>query len=308
MVSKSEILLESGTNEIEIMEFMIGDNAFGINVAKVREIMMPSPVKVIPLSHPCVEGVFKPRDSVLTLINLPKYLKYDESTGLGKDLFIVTNFNKTHIAFRVHSVVGINRVSWSDIQKPDSTIYGGDEGIATGIVEFNKHLITILDFEKIVAEIAPETSIDVAAVSAMNRTPDKTPLIVVEDSVLLSKLIIESLHKSGYTNIKKFDNGEEAWCFMHEMRDEPMEKIKEQVRLIITDIEMPKMDGHRLTNLVKSDMKLRQIPLVIFSSLINDEMYIKGKQLGADEQLSKPDIIHLVDVIDHLLDYKKTVA
>ena len=87
-----------------------------------------------------------------------------------------------------------------------------------------------------------------------------------------------------------------------------MEKLKEQVRVIITVIEMPKMDGHRLTNLVKSDMKLRQIPLVIFSSLINDEMYIKGKQLGADEQLSKPDIIHLVDVIDHLLDYKKTVA
>lgn len=304
-VTKSEILLESGTNEIEIMEFLIGDNAFGINVAKVREIMMPSPVKVIPLSHPAVEGVFKPRDTVLTLINLPKYLQFADDAGKGRDLFIVTNFNKMQIAFRVHSVVGINRVSWKDIQKPDSTIYGGSEGIATGIVDYNNHLITILDFEKIVAEIAPETSINVHAIEGTGRRPDKTPIIMAEDSILLNRLILDSLHKAGYTNVKKFDNGEEAWNYLESIKDEPQESIKEKVQLIITDIEMPKMDGHRLTHLVKNDPKLKNIPLIIFSSLINDEMYIKGKQLGADEQLSKPDIVHLVDVIDQLLGYKK---
>lgn len=305
-VTKNEILLESGTNEIEIMEFTIGDDYFGINVAKVREIMMADEVKPMPHSHPAVEGVFKPRDIILTVVNLPKYLN-DNSEGMSnRNLFIVTNFNKMDIAFRVHSVVGISRISWQAIQKPDKTIYGGTDGVATGIAQCEDRLVTILDFEKIVAEIAPETGIQVSDIDKMGiRQENACPILVAEDSVLLSKMIHESLHKAGYTNIIKCDNGEEAWDYLSNVKSnldhQSDHDIKKQVALIITDIEMPKMDGHRLTKLVKDDEVLKVIPLIIFSSLINEEMHIKGKQLGANEQLSKPEIRHLVEVIDALL-------
>ncbi|WP_324824507.1 chemotaxis protein [Sinanaerobacter sp. ZZT-01] len=297
----TKILLESGTNEIEIMEFTIAGDLFGINVAKVREILMPSAIKPMPQSHPAVEGVFKPRDRVITVVNLPKYLGLPKSSENGRDLFIITNFNKVYVAFRVHSVEGIDRISWSSIQKPDKTIYGGDSGVATGLAECGNRLVTILDFEKIVADIAPETGIQLSGIDKLQRKDrDQRPIIVAEDSILLSKMIEEALVKAGYNNVLMFNNGQEAWDYLSEIRDDA--HIYDKVSCIITDIEMPQMDGHRLTKLVKTDAVLKKIPLVIFSSLINEEMQIKGKSLGADEQLSKPEIVHLVTVIDHLLD------
>ena len=122
--NKHGILLESGTNEIEIMKFTIGGNLFGINVAKVREIMISAPVKPMPHAHSAVEGIFKPRDTVLTVVDLPKYLGMDSPKD-EKDIFIITNFNKMFIAFRVHTVDRISRISWTDIQKPDKTVSVG---------------------------------------------------------------------------------------------------------------------------------------------------------------------------------------
>lgn len=297
---KTGILLESGTNEMEIMEFTIEGNLYGINVAKVREIMMSAPVHAMPHSHPAVEGIFKPRDLVITVVDLPKYLARHEVPKGEKDLFIVTNFNKMYIAFRVHTVVGISRISWKDIQKPDNTVSGGPDGVATGIAQCGDDLVTILDFERIVAEIAPETTIQMSEVEALGkRSRSIQPIWVAEDSILLSRMIQEALNKAGYTNLRMFPNGAELWEAAQEWKG--AEDQAEHLALIITDLEMPQMDGHRLTKLLKSTDGLKDIPVIIFSSLITEEMYIKGKQLGADEQLSKPEIGHLIGVIDHLL-------
>lgn len=296
----SKILLESGTNEIEIMEFTIGGNLYGINVAKVREIMMSAPVKPMPLTHPAVEGIFKPRDLVITVVDLPRYLTGTPQERHPKDLFIVTSFNKMNIAFRVDSVVGIRRISWKDIQKPDNTISGGKEGVATGIAQCGDDLVSILDFERIVAEIAPETSIQISEVESMkNRKRDTHPIWVAEDSILLSQMIRKCLEKAGYTNLRMFPNGAELWDALQKCANEgdPLD----QVSLIITDLEMPQMDGHRLTKLIKSNPTFKKIPVVIFSSLINEEMRRKGLSVGADEQLSKPEIGHLIGVLDELL-------
>ncbi len=302
MAEKNDILLESGTNELGIMEFTIDGNLYGINVAKVKEIMLSAPVKPMPHTHPAVEGVFKPRDEVMTVVDLPKYLGHGQPPK-EKDLFIITNFNKMFIAFRVHAVVGISTISWTDIQKPDKTISGGEDGVATGIAQCEGSLVTILDFEKIVAEIAPETSIQVAEIDAMGpRDRDQRPILVAEDSILLSKMIRESLVKAGYTNITMFPNGLEMWEYLGKCKNEG--NVEDKVALIITDIEMPQMDGHRLTKLVKEDPELKDTPLIIFSSLISQEMHVKGKELGADEQLSKPEIGHLVSVMDHLLELR----
>ena len=164
---KDGILLESGTNEIEIMKFKIQGEFYGINVAKVKEIMMSEKVKIMPHAHPAVEGIFKPRDILITVIDLGYYLTGEELGHKPRDLFIVTNFNKMTVAFRVQSIEGISRISWKDIQKPDKTLSHGEEGVATGIAQCAGELVTILDFEKIVAEIAPETTIQISEVEQM---------------------------------------------------------------------------------------------------------------------------------------------
>lgn len=305
--NKNGILLETGTNEIEIMEFTIDGNLYGINVAKVREVMMSAPVQPMPHAHPAVEGIFKPRDMVITVVNLPRYLLGRDFENREKDLFIITNFNKMYIAFRVHTVEGIVRMSWRDIQKPDKTIAGGEEGVATGIAQYGDNLITILDFEKITADIAPETTIQMEEVNQLrNRRECTVPIWIAEDSVLLSKIIQEALKKAGYVNIRCFPNGLELWEALSRVRDAG--EVEDQVSLIITDLEMPQMDGHRLTKLIKNDKDLKKLPVIIFSSLISREMWIKGKELGADEQLSKPEIGHLVDVIDQLLERRAAEA
>lgn len=236
--SKKGILLESGTNEIEVMEFTIAGSLYGINVAKVKEILVSEPIKPMPHAHPAVEGIFKPRDVVLTVVDLPKYLLGVPSEKVPKDLFIVTNFNKMNIAFRVNTVVGISRISWRDIQKPDKTVSGGNEGVATGIAQCGDDLVTILDFEKIVAEIAPETTIQMSEIDQLgHRERSDSAILVAEDSILLSKMIEEALHKSGYVNTKMFSNGQELWDYLGSLRDR--QDLAQYVSLIITDIEMP---------------------------------------------------------------------
>ena len=294
------ILLETGTNEIEIMEFTVDGNLYGINVAKVREIMLSAPVKPMPHAHSAVEGIFKPRDTVLTVVDLPQYLSGVPGEKSQKDLFIVTNFNKMFVVFRVHTVVGISRISWADIHKPDKTVSGGVNGVATGIAQCGEDLVTILDFERIVAEIAPETSIQMEEIDALGpRDRNHRPIWIAEDSVLLIKMMEEALRTAGYVNLHTFSDGQALWDALNQLPEG--RSPSDAVSLIITDIEMPQMDGHRLTKLVKDSPRFKSIPLVIFSSLISEEMRVKGRQLGADEQLSKPEIAHLVDVMDYLL-------
>ena len=296
---QTKILLESGTNELELMEFVIAGEVFGINVAKVREIMIAQEVKKMPNSHEMVEGIFKPRDEIITVIELAKYLGLKREDD-KRAVFIATHFNKLNFAFRVDKVIGIARVSWEEIKKPNRVIYGGNEGAATGIAEFSDRLITILDFEKIVAEVSPESSIQIEEIEKLGERKDTDiPILVAEDSMLLAKLIIDCLHGAGYKNIIKADNGQEAWSYLQEIKKHN-EPIRKHVACIVSDIEMPLMDGHRLTKLVKEDPILSPTPLILFSSLISDEMRQKGIELGADAQITKPEIAELVRLIDEL--------
>ena len=300
MERQTEILLESGTNEFEIMEFTIAGETFGINVAKVLEIMMVCPVKPMQKAQQDIEGIFKSRDMVITVIDLASYLGLPPSTNPERDIFIITNFNNTNFAFHVHSVVGIARISWQQIKKPDKIIYGGEEGVATGIADFENHLITILDFEKIVSEISPELGIQYDDLKRLGpRSHSDKPILVAEDSPLLNKLIVECLRKAGYENLTHTENGRQAYDIITSCKSHGT--LHDRVQVIISDIEMPEMDGHRLTKLVKTDEATAHIPVILFSSLVNDEMRRKGEALGADAQLSKPEIGNLVKIIDQLV-------
>lgn len=294
----TKILLENGTNELEVLEFKLDGNAYGINVAKIKEIINYQEVTPVPNAHPSIEGIFMPRDTMITAIDLKNCLQRGVSEPGG--LFIVTNFNKLDIAFHVDSVVGIHRVSWREIIKPGSTVSTSEDGVSTGIIKFDDRLIIILDFEKIVTDINPETGLKLADIEELGeRHRIDVPILIAEDSPLLNKLIVDSLHKAGYVNLIHTENGQQAYDVIQECKKEGT--LKEHVQCIITDIEMPLMDGHRLTKLVKSDDETKDIPIVIFSSLVNDDMKRKGEALGANAQLSKPEIGNLVRVVDELV-------
>lgn len=297
----TKILLENGTNELEILEFTLGNNSYGINVAKIREIITYEPVTPVPNSHPSIEGIFMPRDIMITAIDLKNCLGRGVSEPSG--LFILTNFNKLDLAFHVDSVQGIHRVSWRDIIKPDATISTTDESVSTGIIKQDGKLIIILDFEKIVTDINPETGLKVSEITELGeRKRSRVPVLIAEDSPLLNKLIVDCLKKAGYDNLIHTENGQRAYDVITQCKADG--SLKEHVRLIITDIEMPEMDGHRLTKLVKSDETTADIPIIIFSSLVNEDMKRKGEELGADAQLSKPEIGNLVKIVDRLVEEK----
>lgn len=294
----TKILLENGTNELEVLEFLLDGNSYGINVAKIKEIIAYQQVTPVPNSHPSIEGIFMPRDTMITAIDLKNCLQRGVSKEGG--LFIITNFNKLDIAFHVDEVVGIHRVSWENIIKPGATVSNAEESVSTGIVKLNNKLVIILDFEKIVTDINPETGLKISEIEAMGeRGRSDVPILIAEDSVLLNRLIVDSLKKAGYSNLIHTCNGQEAYDVITESKKKGT--LKSTVQCIITDIEMPIMDGHRLTRLVKEDDATKDIPVIIFSSLVNDEMKKKGESLGADAQLSKPEIANLVRVIDRLV-------
>lgn len=294
----TKILLENGTNELEVLEFKLDGNAYGINVAKIKEIISYQEVTPVPNAHPSIEGIFMPRDTMITAIDLKNCLQRGVSEPGG--LFIVTNFNKLDIAFHVDSVVGIHRVSWREIIKPGSTVSTSEDGVSTGIIKFDDRLIIILDFEKIVTDINPETGLKITDIEELGeRHRIDVPILIAEDSPLLNKLIVESLHKAGYVNLIHTENGQQAYDVIQECKKEGT--LRDHVQCIITDIEMPLMDGHRLTKLVKSDDETKDIPIIIFSSLVNEDMMRKGEALGANAQLSKPEIGNLVRVVDSLV-------
>ncbi len=294
------ILLESGTNELEILEFMVGKNRYGINVAKIREILPYSKAVPVPNSDPAIEGIFMPRDEIITSINLAKVLNMPGSNNEASDLYVVTYFNHTNAAFHVHSVVGIERVSWADILKPDATLSTQGNGVATGIIKINGRLIILLDFEKIIADISPETTLKIEDVEALGaRERSNLPILIAEDSPLLSHLIQDCLKKAGYNNLIVNMDGQEAWEKIEKFAQDGT--LADKVKLVVTDIEMPRMDGHHLTKLIKDNGKTSFLPVIIFSSMISEDMMRKGKSLGADAQITKPEIGTLVGEIDRLI-------
>ena len=242
-----------------------------------------------------------PRDMLITVINLSKALGITESGDTSQDMYIITNFNNLHTAFHVQKVLGIHRISWEDIAKPDSTISAAGKSAATGIAKVDGRIIIVLDFEKIVSEINPETGLKLSDIDAMGeRSRHECPILLAEDSPLLLEMLKKCLSRAGYTHLIPTTNGQEAWDTLQKILADGG-KVGTDIALVITDIGMPQMDGHHLTKLIKDDPRFDGMPVVIFSSLVNDEMKRKGEALGVDAQLSKPEIGKLVRQLDLLL-------
>lgn len=295
------ILLESGTNELEIVEFEVGSNTFGINVMKVREIIQPIPITPIPNAHPHVDGIIQLRGEVLPVIDMLKVLNLPTENRHPEEKYIVTEFNQQKVVYRVDSVSQIHRISWEQIEKP-SELYQSQYSNVIGVIKHQDVMILLLDFEKIVLDINPESGFSVDAVRKLGeRDRSDKKIVIAEDSPLLRQLLLDTLNEAGYTNLEFFENGKLAFDYLSKLVEDD-EAIENQVQLMITDIEMPQMDGHHLTKKVKDHPHLGKLPVIIFSSLITNDLRHKGEQVGALEQISKPEIAELILKIDkHIL-------
>ncbi|MDQ0206208.1 chemotaxis protein CheV [Alkalicoccobacillus murimartini] len=293
--SQSAILLESGTNELELVMFKVGQESYGINVLKVREIVQPVDVTSTPNRHPYVEGVIRIREEIIPLIDLSVVLQVQEETDQTNHKFVVAELNKLKVAFRVHNVSRIHRVSWSQVEKPNE-LSQGEFSHVTGIVKMEEYVAFMLDYEKIVVEIHPDAGIkrsSIHSLEARNRTGKR--IVVAEDSGILRQLLKDTLSEAGYSQLVLYENGQEAWDALNKP------DANAHTDLIITDIEMPLMDGHRLTKLVKEHDLYKDTPVIIFSSIISDDLFHKGQAVGANGQVSKPEILSLIQLIDSLL-------
>lgn len=295
----NDILLESGTGELEIIEFVINNNHYAINVVKVKEVIdMPETLTTLPDPKPELAGLILCRDEILPLVDLKYIVSKRETTKRGKKV-IICQFNKVKVAFNIDDIVAVHRIKWQDIRKPDDLT---ESSLSVGNILLDGKVVLMLDFEKVVTDISPSSGIsEDRLVRVQYKDRSDVKLVLADDSALIRKLLKDTLIKAGFKNLNIFDDGQQALDYLMKLKEEKAENFMEDVQLLITDIEMPVMDGLTLTRNIKEDSTLRNLPVIIFSSLITDELRHKGESVGADAQLSKPEVEELIGVVDKLL-------
>ena len=302
MDDKKGILLETGTNEFEIVEFNVGKVNYGINVAKVREVINLVPITKMPQAHPYVDGLFTLRGRVMPLVNLPRCLNQETEDDLKN--IIVTEINNYNIGFLVNSVSRIHRISWTEMEPAPNV---SDSPMVVGIIKMLDKMVLLLDFEKIIAEINPEINEKLTTLPEVTKDikdqRNDIKVFVAEDSTMLRDLLVQTLHDAGYITTRDFSNGKLAWEALQKIGQEEA-PLDDSINILISDIEMPQMDGHHLLTQIREHNKLGKLPVIFFSSLINEEMRRKGEAIGANGQISKPEIGQLIDLIDRLV-FKK---
>ncbi len=309
-----EILLEAGTNEVEITEFLLGQRSFGLNVIKIREFVpyITESVTKVPDSPESIEGVVLLRGKTIPLINLKKHLKIDEPNS-ARPVVIITEFNNLINGFVVDNINQVHRLSWDDI-KPIDPLFVDYKANVTGSVHVDGIDILLLDLEDIIGKLFPEEMKDLRAFEDQKGNPSEEKkiiekrktmkFVIADDSAIIRDLIKQALTIAGYRDIFIFQNGAEALEFIKTKKvqaDNEGKDISDFIDLVLSDIEMPKMDGLTLCNQIKHNLNLLQLPVIIFSSLINEQMASKCRSVGADSYITKPKMKEAVRIIDKLL-------
>jgi two-component system chemotaxis response regulator CheV len=316
-MAQTNILLETGTNELEIIEFYIDEETepgikpyrahYGVNVAKVLEIIRLPKVTGMPQTpHPCVIGTFNLRSRVIPLIDLSMWLGKPMARDANTKV-IVSEFNKVINAFMVSGVTRIHRLSWQEVEPPSGYVASFAANNFTGVVKFSDRIVLLLDMEQIIWDLNPalamKTERDHAeAIPEPERSAYKT--LVVDDSNSIRRLIASYLEKDGFEVLQDI-NGQDAWNRLLEFKQQVVQgarSLADSVNLVVTDIEMPAMDGHTLCKNIKDDPVLKVLPVVLFSSLINDQLYHKGLSVGADDQVTKPEVGTLAERARRLIE------
>ena len=297
-MAQTNILLETGTNELEIVEFYVNQDGYeahyGLNVAKVVEIGRRQPVTAMPeMRHKALLGAFLHRNGrIVPLIDMARFLGSAPITNEDAKV-IVTEFNGVCTGFLVSGVNRIYRLSWTDVEAPGQFLQNMSRSSVTGVVRLEERVIFLLDLEAIVAELHPAMALRFDAAD-MNATDGKTYTILhVDDSSSIRSLLLNLLNKEGRFKVEQRVNGQEAWDYLQSVRNRceaENRPVSDFLQGIITDIEMPAMDGLALCKRIKDDPVLKKLPVAIFSSMINESLARKCALVGADAQYTKPDL------------------
>ena len=295
---EDRIITEVGTNEWQVVVFTLGDQSFAINVDKTREILRWTGVRPVPQSHPAMLGITTVRGEVIPLIDLRIYLNITPTVSKEQSKVIVTEFNQMKLGFVVDGVERIYRIHSEELDATLTGTFLGENVLY--VIKRDDRNILLLDFERIVQVVNPQLAdqyqMDSAKIqSAISELgdPDQYRILVVEDSPLIRKMIQDVLGKGGFHNVEVVSHGKAAW---DRLCDEDG-----AFDLVITDIEMPKMDGLSLTKRIKEDERLRNIPVIVFSSIMADDIKRKAQSVGADGHITKPEIEQLIMQVSELL-------
>ncbi len=295
-MSDQGILLTSGTGEFEILNFGVKSNSYAINVIKVKEILQVEKIESIPNSPDAIIGMTTIRGEVINVVDLRLVLEKEKSDLSRDNMMILCEFNQMKIAFLVEKVLGIHRVGWDQVEKVTEIF---KNSVIIGNIHLEETLCFLLDFEKIVMDISPEAGINESRmVDVANLDRSAYKLVLADDSPMIRNVLNETLRKSGIEDLTFFDNGQSAYQYLDSIAERKGDDFLDEVDILITDIEMPQMDGHYLTRKIKEHKHLKKLPVLIFSSLITADLRHKGEEVGADGQLSKPQIGDLVELID----------
>ena len=284
-MAQADILLDAGTNELEIIEFCIdggeehGISSFGVNVAKVLEVIESPGLSPLPgAPHPCFMGTIALRGTALPVLDLAVWLDIPRARQKN-EIILVTHFNSRTTGFLATGVTHIHRLHWRDVQPPPPALARLETNCITGITRLEDRFIQLLDLEKILYELDDSLKDDAAAPAALTAVRPLRAL-VADDSSIMRRMIREHLEVANFEVILAGD-GQQALDLLHR-KDTPRPDI------VVSDIEMPRMDGYTLTRTIKEAPELRDLPVLLFSSLITDELRHKGASVGADGQISKP--------------------
>ena len=311
------ILLEAGTNEVEIFEFNLGGHHYGVNVAKVSQIVQRDQIKITrtDLSPPGVLGSISYRNKPVMTLDLGLILGVESKiTDPSRGLILVTQYNDQVIAFTIDGAERIHRVSWKKFE-PINNALNHENPYVNGVIRLEDRLVLVLDLEYILTTVNPNLGIRldterIKRIESHCQSRDHVKILFVEDSPMIRKMVATQLKDVGFSNIKLATNGQEGLDKINDyvkQSTDSVQPLSDFLNIVLTDIEMPVMDGLTLCRTIKKDLQL-DIPVVVFSSLINDQMIIKCKSVGADHWGSKPKIELMMDLIDRFVLDKTEVS
>lgn len=305
-MSNTNILLEAGTNELEIVEFHLDESDpklglykgyYGVNVAKVLEIIrMPKVTEMPEVQHKAVMGAFNLRSSIIPLVDLSIWLGKERGNTEEEPKVIVTEFNNVNTAFMVSGVNRIHRISWEEVEPPNAYVSAITNNSITGVVKMGERIIFLLDLERIVSDLNPQLGLRLdEAIDWTNNSDKHYRALVADDSTVIREMIKDLLQKAGFS-VEAFTNGRDAWNRLVDIRkkaEADERPLSDYVHVVVSDIEMPLMDGHSFCRSIKEDPILKKLPVILFSSLITDKLRHKGESVGADDQIAKPEITYV---------------
>jgi len=294
----------AGTNQMELLLFHVGTSeVFGINVFKVREVMKFAALTRLPEADPRVEGMANIRGTTVPVIGLTKIIvgvSTGQSSQTSEGKLIVTEYNGSLQAFHVAGVDRILRLSWTQIKSPPPLVRNNTKGAVTAVAMLDDgRMVLILDVEKILAEMSPKSDDEVFAGMELRPELKHKRVLFADDSAVARTQIRKTLDRLGVFYVQA-TTGQEAWERLLEIADKAVQagkSVRDELQVILSDIEMPDMDGFALTKHIRADPRFMDIPVILHSSLTGTCNKEKGKAVGATDYLTKFDPKLLGEII-----------